>query len=235
MKIFADWCIKNEAKHIEASLRALLPHVDAAVCVDSGSTDGTLEIIETVRKDFPYLAPTIHVDLGPNIDMSIARNAGLRACPSTFWQHEVTWYMNPAGDEVYDASVANLRPLLESLADTQYHWVYTYWRQWGLDANGNQCIIDNQMFRPGCYRHVDGMYWDGIWNRERVIYPGLGSYFPIENDHNDPRRAQLIHFDSNIWFDHYGWSDADKSAWRHREYQRLLELEQQGICPAPTR
>lgn len=229
MKIFADWVVKNEAERIESSLRSVLPHVDQAVVIDTGSTDGTLDILESVKKDFSNFTNIINVDIGPHFDMSIARNTGLRMCPPEFWTKEPTWYMETAGDEVYDDSIKNLRPLLESISD-KVLWVYTWGRDWHMkEETGERYILNPKFGRPRLYRHVDGMLWQGVWNRERILYPKFGSYFPYERA-ND---RTYLYWDADVWYDHYGWSDS-KRHYRTQIYNELNMLERKGVIPHPS-
>ncbi len=50
MKISAHVLVKNEARFIWYSVMSVINHVDKVRLVDTGSTDGTLEIIEELRK-----------------------------------------------------------------------------------------------------------------------------------------------------------------------------------------
>ncbi|TKJ17836.1 hypothetical protein CEE44_04930 [Candidatus Woesearchaeota archaeon B3_Woes] len=45
----------NPAGGIERFLRATLPHVEAAVIVDTGSIDGTKDILSSLDKEYPHL------------------------------------------------------------------------------------------------------------------------------------------------------------------------------------
>ena len=40
--------VKNEAAVIERCVKSLLPHIDCAIVVDTGSTDGTPDIIQSL-------------------------------------------------------------------------------------------------------------------------------------------------------------------------------------------
>jgi len=229
LKIFCDWVIKNEEERIKASLESVLPYVDRAVVVDTGSTDKTLEIVKSVGSKHSNLVSVLHVDIGEHFDMSVARNTGLRACPPEFWKNEITWYMEVAGDEVYDESIRNLRATLEKLPD-HVLWVYTWGRDWHINKETGERYIRNQKFgRPRLYRHIDGMYWMGVWNRERIVYPGYGSYFAYEQRNDEYR----LYWDADVWYDHYGWADG-KRHYRSRVYDELHKLEKKGVIPHPS-
>ena len=74
------------------------------------------------------------------------------------------------------------------------------------------------------------MIWDGVWNRERIIYSDIGSYFQFDVVED----MRQLYWDTGIWYDHYGWLDS-KRAERFRVYAELYEKEKAGILPHPTR
>lgn len=228
MKIFCDWIVKDEDEWIEDSLRSLLPYIDGAVVVDTGSTDNTLDIVKKVKAEFSNLLAIFHIDIGVHFDISRARNTGLRSCPPDYWLNEPAWYGNIAGDEIYDHTARNLRPLLERLISTRIRWVYTWGRDWHLNEAGNPFIKNPKFGRPIFYRHIDGMIWKGVWNRERIVYPDIGSYFPFES--RDDRT--YLFWDANVWYDHRGWMGR-KVKERWDTYMRLEQWEKDGIIPHP--
>jgi glycosyltransferase involved in cell wall biosynthesis len=240
MKIFAAWVVKNEDEKIRESLESLLPYVDSAILIDTGSTDKTLEIVKEVHDNyFHNLQVVTGVDIGPDKNMSIALTIGLNSIPTLFKQ-ETCWYMVIAGDEVFDSSIKDLRSMLEKVPES-YLWIYSWFRNWSLnEATGkieqfysyepsNSHPHTNLHGRPLCYRYKDGMYWEGHWNEERILYPDVGSYFrynqcvPCNN---------LVYFDSKITYDHYAWSNKNRYMRQH-EYERLRELSRLHKIPCP--
>jgi glycosyltransferase involved in cell wall biosynthesis len=222
MKIFADMVVKDEQEKVEEALRAVMPYVDLMWVIDTGSTDGTIDIVKKVQKDFDHLKLLTGIDIGPNFDIQIARNAGLGRCPPDFWTKEPTWYFVLAGDEVYDHTITNMRRILEAQPE-KILWVFTWGRNWNLDEN-DKPVIDNPQFgRPCLYRHMHGMRWSGVWNRERIIYPGFGSYFRYEH----AKDFRFMCIDANLWYDHYGWTYA-KRHWRQQVYTELDQKERRG-------
>jgi glycosyltransferase involved in cell wall biosynthesis len=222
MKIYADCVVKDEQEKVEEALRVVMPHVDRMQVIDTGSTDDTIRIVNKLRKEYDHLHLATGVDIGPNFDIQIARNKGLQGCPPEFWTKEPTWYFVLAGDEVYDDTVVNIRPTLEKQPDSVL-WVFTWGRNWTINAEGEPHIDNPQFGRPMFYRHVDGMKWSGVWNRERIIYPKVGSYFRYEARRDFKRMC----INANIWYDHYGWTYA-KRHWRQRVYTELDKKERQG-------
>ncbi len=98
MKISVYLITKNEAKHLAAVL-ASLDGVDEIVVVDSGSTDGTIEIAHAAG------ARVIHQDW---LGFARQKDFALRQC-----SHE--WVLNMDGDEILSAGATPLiRQAVES-------------------------------------------------------------------------------------------------------------------------
>ena len=72
------------------------------------------------------------------------------------------------------------------------------------------------------------MKWEGVWNRERILYPRLGSYFPYERQHD----THYLYWDADVWYDHYGWMDK-KRHMRNQVYNELNTLERKGVIKHP--
>jgi hypothetical protein len=64
--------LKNEAKSIRAVLEAALPHVDRATLLDTGSTDGTQDIIRETFATYPSVELQLVEE--PFIDFAASRN-----------------------------------------------------------------------------------------------------------------------------------------------------------------
>ena len=73
------------------------------------------------------------------------------------------------------------------------------------------------------------MLWQGVWNRERILYPNYGSYFPYERANN----REYLYWDADVWYDHYGWADS-KRHYRTQIYNELNMLERAGTIPHPA-
>jgi glycosyltransferase involved in cell wall biosynthesis len=98
MKISAYLITKNESKHIQEVL-ASLAGVDEIVLVDSGSTDGTLELARAAG------AKIIHQDW---LGFAKQKDFALRKCA-----HE--WVLNMDGDEILSAgAMPRIRRAIES-------------------------------------------------------------------------------------------------------------------------
>ena len=79
MRYCLNMIVRNEAARISRSLASVVGVVTAAVIVDTGSTDNTIEVIETYCKEHDI---PCSVTKSPFIDWSQARNAALIAARS---------------------------------------------------------------------------------------------------------------------------------------------------------
>lgn len=68
--------VKDEATSIEAVIRSSMAHMDSWYIMDTGSTDGTQEIIHRVMADYPH-APGVLEEL-PFVDFATTRNIALK-------------------------------------------------------------------------------------------------------------------------------------------------------------
>ena len=76
MKLAWNAIVKNEAAIIERCVTSLLPHVDCAIVVDTGSTDGTPDLI---RQMFDKVGKPVAIHEAPFINFEQARNKALVA------------------------------------------------------------------------------------------------------------------------------------------------------------
>jgi hypothetical protein len=64
--------VKNEAKSIRAVLEAALPYMDRATILDTGSSDGTQDILRETFADYPQVDCMLHEE--PFINFAASRN-----------------------------------------------------------------------------------------------------------------------------------------------------------------
>jgi glycosyltransferase involved in cell wall biosynthesis len=67
--------VKDEASNLAATLASIKPHIDRWVIADTGSTDGTPEVIRAAMEGVPGELVEI-----PFVNFAATRNAGLDAC-----------------------------------------------------------------------------------------------------------------------------------------------------------
>lgn len=82
MKLVWNAILKNEAKVIERCVRSLLPHIDAAIVVDTGSSDGTDTILSELfaaagKPCELYRAPFVNFEQARNMALQVARDSDL--------------------------------------------------------------------------------------------------------------------------------------------------------------
>ena len=79
MRICLSMIIKNETKVIERCLRSVMPHIDSWAIVDTGSTDGTQDLVRRIMAGVPgELAERPWVDFATNRNqaLDLARQHG---------------------------------------------------------------------------------------------------------------------------------------------------------------
>lgn len=67
--------VKDESATLERTLRSVKPHIDRFVVMDTGSTDGTQDLVRRVMDGVPGEVPE-----RPFVDFATTRNAALDAC-----------------------------------------------------------------------------------------------------------------------------------------------------------
>ena len=75
MRLCWNAIVKNESARIERCVKSLLPFVDCAVIVDTGSTDNTCSLI---LDKFEKAGKPVEIHTAPFVDFSQARNEALR-------------------------------------------------------------------------------------------------------------------------------------------------------------
>ena len=53
MTIYAHTLVKNEARWLWFSVTSVINYIDKLLLWDTGSTDGTLEVVEELKKKYP--------------------------------------------------------------------------------------------------------------------------------------------------------------------------------------
>jgi glycosyltransferase involved in cell wall biosynthesis len=76
MRLIWNGIVKDEAAILDRCIDSLLPHIDGAVILDTGSTDGTPELLE---RRFDQAGKPLEIHHGPFLNFSHARNLALAA------------------------------------------------------------------------------------------------------------------------------------------------------------
>ncbi len=99
VKIIAHCLVKNEERFIWYSLKSALPYVDKIMVWDTGSTDNTVKIIESLK------SPKIEFKKVGSVDpqsFTNVRNQMLKKTPK-----EYTWLILLDGDEIWSNQAIN--------------------------------------------------------------------------------------------------------------------------------
>uniref|UniRef100_A0A6C0IE22 Glycosyltransferase 2-like domain-containing protein n=1 Tax=viral metagenome TaxID=1070528 RepID=A0A6C0IE22_9ZZZZ len=72
--------VKNESKILSRLLDSVVDHIDAYCICDTGSTDGTVELIQTYFEKYPHLQDKGKILEEPFQDFSYNRNVALQGC-----------------------------------------------------------------------------------------------------------------------------------------------------------
>jgi glycosyltransferase involved in cell wall biosynthesis len=83
--------VKNEAETIEAAIRSARPHLDEVNVLDTGSTDGTLEILERLAAEE---GPPVRVEHATFVDFEVTREQSFAMA-----SREIEWLMWMDADE----------------------------------------------------------------------------------------------------------------------------------------
>lgn len=176
-KVGAITCTLNEASCIAFTVGALLDHVDLYVLIDTGSTDGTEELIRELYKDEIEAGKLVVRQLGrlPDFDISIARNEALKILR----EHHVDFLIKADGDDVFydkgaESLVRYLRYAPENLVSYYcgnhelYQWKLQDSRSWLRAFDGRLPLFWRMGFRPTHLRgfKVAGTHAAGRWTDE---------------------------------------------------------------------
>jgi len=115
MQLFWNAIVKNESARIERCVRSLLPYVDGAVIVDTGSSDGTAAIIQ---KMFMEAGKPIDVHFSQFENFAQARNEALRRARESKLPWD--WLLLADADMELIHGAPSLREDLEKLQGVAY-------------------------------------------------------------------------------------------------------------------
>src|SRR5215467_908022 len=115
MQLFWNAIVKNEAPRIERCVRSLLPVVDGAIVIDTGSSDDTPRII---RDLFGEAGKPLEIFSAPFENFEQARNAALRAARESTLPWD--WLLLVDADMELIHGEPSLRSDLEQLDGSAY-------------------------------------------------------------------------------------------------------------------
>ncbi len=194
--------VRNEYPTCYFSLLSVLPGVEKAVVVDTGSTDGTMELLQEVKRLFPDKVELSECDEAPDsTDWSFSkfnpRNHALTGIRNWMIQQTKTkfcWVVD--GDEVYrDQGVQQVAEYIRNFPDlVQAAYVPLLW--FARDLNH----LCNDVY-PGVYGYTGRLFRTkdlsvkGSFPGEMHTYDGRHDIHP-----DKPGTAKLTHM---VPFHHY--------------------------------
>ena len=95
--------VRNEAHGIAATLQSIAPYIGSWVIIDTGSTDGTQDIVRGVLDKIPGM---LHEE--PFVDFSVSRNHALELLHDL---QPATWTLMVDSDDVLEGGAALLREI----------------------------------------------------------------------------------------------------------------------------
>jgi len=153
MRLAWNAIVKNESARIARCVNSLLPHIDCAIVLDTGSTDGTPELVEQL---FAAAGKPVEIYHGPFVDFAQARNLALGK-----------------------ARMSELRWDYLLLADADMEFVVSN-AEWRHQLNGGLAYDMQQTVGELVYwnRRVVSQYTDGIYKcptHEYLDVPAAGA------------------------------------------------------------
>lgn len=160
--------VKNEERYIYQTLRSVMPYVDRAIIVDTGSEDKTVEIIHRVmqaNKDNFTIDFREEKVSGDSInwdgDHLSAELTSIRNQMLAETQTKYVWQVD--GDEICDPKcIVEIENALKLIQNTQYK---------GIFLPIKWCVSDSEYIVPGPFHKTlrifeSGGYWKGEFPNE---------------------------------------------------------------------
>jgi FkbM family methyltransferase len=94
--------VKNEAHGIEKTLNSILPYVELVTILDTGSTDGTKEVIHRVLREHGHVTGVVYEE--PFVDFATSRNRALE-----LHGERTTFTFMPDADDVLEGDLTFFR------------------------------------------------------------------------------------------------------------------------------
>jgi len=191
MYLFADYVIWNGIDFITGVITKTAPFLNGGVIVDTGSTDGTLEVCTDLIKYYPHITLINFGSLAPDYNICNARNAGWLAAPP-----QTTWHWNIADDEIYNTKeLPRLIKFLEEHEHAPQRFVRLKFWEYGF--SGRESIKHSGPYsRAMIHRWDPNARWIGKWGREGLRYTD-GKHH-VNADPSD-------YLDPDFYYHHFSW------------------------------
>lgn len=167
MKIFLDLLTLNGEEFMASALSRVLPYVDKAVVVDTGSTDASYGIAKAFEATHPNkLKVYQYGSLAPDFQIQHARNFALSHADK-----DTTWYWHISDDEVYDIDqIEKLVRFLEEHQKGMECRVKLKFRDFNPGPEGTVIWTDQVHSRAMVNRYHPSLKWVGPWSFEQMQY-----------------------------------------------------------------
>jgi len=187
------YILRNESAFIRASLESVLNWVDEIILIDSGSTDGTLEILEEMKKDNPKIQ--VHHRSWKD-DFAASRNEAAKIA-----RHP--WVLFVDGDEVLEK---NAEEKIKKLIGQDKIFCFSLiQRNYTKDCrqDGAQLYTGEEL--PGLH-NMEALYYSDNW-MERLYRKDKGIHYEgriHESLIPSCRRLKLSYEKTDVLLHHYG-------------------------------
>lgn len=179
VSLTAHCLIKNEDRFVGYAIRSIINFVDRVLVFDTGSTDGTIDIIKQLQSRYPN--KIIFEEKG---ECDKKRHTKLRQ--EMIERTDTSWFMILDGDEVWpEAAIqeavnkAVQNPAAECLIAPFYLCVGDIYHQ----SKKGQYVLRGKKAHatPRFFRKTSGMHWQGEYNQDAIVDAGGVKVFEKEN------------------------------------------------------
>ena len=232
MKIFGLTLVKNEADIIEQSMTDALRWCDRIGVVDNGSTDGTYDIVQSLKEQYPdrFTLCGVH---------DVPFNNDLRRIPFNALRENAEdgdWWCRLDADEFYPNDprsflgneVKSYEHVVWSI-HLQYYYTDKDWQLW---KEGKETLADRKrpiQERRRYYRsdsaeerfvrHRDGLVWDKECSWPYHIGPVAQKRIPVQHFfYRDPEQIkQRLKTRRQAYEEgHHRWKSNDPANWKEK-------------------
>jgi glycosyltransferase involved in cell wall biosynthesis len=154
---------------IENALRVVLPYVQEAIVIDSGSNDNTTAILDSLKKDFPFLRiyQKNVQHLGKVWTNSPIDKALTKMLNEIKDLTKAEWILRVDDDEIFPENtmkeIVNLEPKELVYAFSFRHFEGDHI----IDPRYHKIMLATRLFK-----NIPEIKWDGMFGRESLAYNG---------------------------------------------------------------
>lgn len=237
-------CVRNEVACVAFAVGSLVNHVDCYVLIDTGSNDGTVELIRDLYQAEIRSGRLVIEEIGllPDHDMSIARNRALTLLRDA----QIEYFIKVDGDTVfYDegaqqivGAVNLLHPRITHLR-CPTHELYQFeiegTAEWLYALKNRRDVFWEMSFLPDppLVHAIEGAHAVGKWGDEQAGLRPEGIAYDRQEKHSTHKEVIAAH---------YGWARPLKNkreklaAWKSPlgEDPRLDQLHRSNDWRRPT-